>query len=137
MGNRRLLDRVRDWNGNETMYSRQNPGRKVESVVQYLQKLLNSKQGTTLMDDAYGMPDFTDLTVLFPDSVRDIERSISETMQRYEPRLSQVKVDFVFQDEQSLSLLFQIHAVLKTNENELAVTLESAIDTNGKMKING
>ncbi len=137
MGNRRLLDRVRDWNGNQTMYSSQDSVRKVESVIQYLQRLLNSKQGTTLMDDAYGMPDFTDLTVLFPDSVRDIERSISETMQRYEPRLSQVKVDFVFQDEQSLSLRFQIHAVLKTDENELAVTLESAIDTNGKMKING
>ncbi len=137
MGNRRLLDRVRDWNGDQTMYSRQDSGRKVESVIQYLQKLLNSKQGTTLMDDAYGMPDFTDLTVLFPDSVRDIERSISETMQRYEPRLSQVKVDFVFQDEESLSLRFQIHAVLKTDENEMSVTLESAIDTNGKMKING
>ena len=135
MGNRRLLDRVRDWEGNRTVYSRPDSGRKVESVIQYLQKLLNSKQGTTLMDEAYGMPDFTDLTVLFPDSVRDIERSISETMQRYEPRLSQVKVDFVFQDEESLSLRFQIHAILKTDENELAVTLESAIDTNGKMKI--
>lgn len=137
MGNRRLLDRVRSWEGSPGARYSQDYGRTVESVVGHLQKLLNSKQGTTLMDEAYGMPDFTDLTVLFPDSVRDIEQSISDAIQRYEPRLSNVTVNFVFQEEHSLTLLFRICAVLRTERDERRVHMESAIDAGGKMRING
>jgi len=137
MGEKRLLDRVRSWGKHDPGRTGNDIGRKIESVILHLQKLLNARQGTTLMDTGFGMPDFTDLTALFPDSVRDIERSISKTIETYEPRLSEVNVDFVFQDDQSLSLLFQIQALLKSENGDIDVHLESAIDTGGKMVIKG
>lgn len=137
MESQRLLDRVRNWKEKPVMSGRKDYGRKVESVVQHLQKLLNSKQGTTLMDEFYGMPDFTDLTVMFPDSVREIESTISKTIERYEPRLSEVKVSFILQNELSLSLFFQIKAIMKTEDDEMNIFLESSISSDGKMKIKG
>lgn len=135
MGKKRLLERVRGWESNHTGYSGDKNGMAIESVVLHLKKLLNTRQGTTLVDVNYGMPDFTDLKLLFPDSVREIEKSISSTIETYEPRLSQVKVDFLFQDEQNLSLLFHIEASLKTEKDLIDVHLESSLDAGGKMKI--
>lgn len=137
MEGRRLLERVRNWKEKPVISVSQDYSQKVESVILHLQKLLNSKQGTTLMDEFYGMPDFTDLTVMFPDSVREIESAISKTIEKYEPRLSEVKVIFVLQNELSLSLLFQIQAIMKTEDNDMSIYLESSIDNNGKMKIKG
>ncbi len=137
MAEKRLLDRVRGWTSNQSATRDTHNSSIVDSVILHLQKLLNARQGTTLMDKNYGMPDFSDLKLLFPDSVRDIERSISNTIETYEPRLSQVKVDFLFQDDQSLSLLFQIHAALKTERETYNIYLESSLDTGGKMMIKG
>lgn len=131
MDGRKLMDRVRGW-GQPSSYP---PDTRLASVILHLQKLLNARQGTTLMDAGYGMPDFTDLTAQFPDSVRDMERSISETIEKYEPRLSSVKVDFLFQDDRNLSLLFQIKAFLESGDERLPVQLESLVDTGGKLEI--
>lgn len=137
MRDSRLFERIRKWSGHPQNHGRQDTGQRVESVVLHLQKMLNSRQGTTLMDKAYGMPDFTEIAALFPDSLRDIERSIAETIERYEPRLSQVKVNFVSQDNQSLSLCFHIQGVMATGKEDMTVHLESSIDASGKTMIKG
>lgn len=103
----------------------------------HLQKMLNTKHGTTLMDKSYGMPDFTDLAALLPDSIREIERHISQTIEKYEPRLFDVNVSFIVQDEQNLSLCFQIQAMMRTHEKDMEVHLESSIDSGGKAIIKG
>ncbi len=132
-----LLDRVRNWEKKTERHFGMDEGRLVDSIVSHLQNLLNAKQGTTLMDDAFGMPDFTDLAVTFPDSVKDIEILITETIERYEPRLKEVDVDFAFQDDQTLVIFFQITATLDSGEDNRRVYLESAINPKGKMTIKG
>lgn len=138
MRNGRLIDRVRVWGAQKDL-SRRQPvvGRQIDSIVEHLQKVLNSKQGTTLMDESFGMPDFTDLSALFPASVREIEKIIARIIERYEPRLFGVHVDFLMQDEHNLSLCFNIKAVMKQGSEQTPVQLESAIDTNGKTVIKG
>lgn len=137
MSDQRLLERIRQWESHPEKRFRESSGRGVESVVQHLRRLLNSKEGTTLMDKAFGMPDFTDLAVTFPDSVREIEKTISDTIERYEPRLTQVDVTFVFQDDQNLTLFFQIAAQLETGNDHLDIFLESTIDAGGRMQVRG
>ena len=137
MAERRLLDRVRNWGKEPSVNSGQSSSRMVASVTQHLHKLLNSKQGTTLMDEAYGLPDFIELTERFPDSVREIEKFISNTIQKYEPRLSSVNVEYLIQDDQNISHIFQIRAKLKTGDDIKDVYLESSIGNGGKMLIKG
>jgi type VI secretion system protein len=137
MREKRLFDRIRDWPHDSGKRKQIHSGDHVKSVVDHLKKLLNSRQGTTLMDTAFGMPDFTDLRATFPDSVRDIERSIAQTIEHYEPRLKQVDVDFMDQDERNLTLFFQIRAILESDEAPFNIYLESTLDAGGKMVVRG
>ncbi|MBU1169350.1 MAG: type VI secretion system baseplate subunit TssE [Proteobacteria bacterium] len=136
MREKRLFERIREWSYNSGKRHRVNSGDHIISVVDHLKKLLNSRQGTTLMDIGFGMPDFTSLRATFPDSVRDIERSIAQTIERYEPRLNQVGVLFVDQDEH-LTLFFQIQATLISETEPLNIYLESTLDAGGKMAVRG
>lgn len=138
MRNGRLIDRVRAWDAQTGLPGRQPvAGRQIDSIVEHLQKVLNSRQGTTLMDESFGMPDFTDIAPLFPASVREIERTIARIIERYEPRLFGVHVDFLMQNEDDLSLCFNIKAVMKQGAEQTRVQLESAIAPNGKTEIKG
>jgi type VI secretion system protein len=107
-------------------------GDRIASVIDHLKKLLNARQGTTLMDPGFGMPDITDLRATFPDSVRDIERTLSRTIEQYEPRLVQVEVSFVEQDER-MNLYFHIRALLRSDGQPRPIHLESALSPSGRM----
>ena len=89
------------------------------------------------MDKEFGMVDFTDLTIMFPDSVKDIEKYIAEIIQRYEPRLSNIKVEFAFQDEFNLSLGFHIQAMMQAGDENLPIHLQSSIDSGGRAIVKG
>ena len=134
MRNIRLFERICGWPEHPGGRNRSRVGDQVSSVITHLIKLLNSRQGSTLMNADYGMPDFTDLRATFPDSVRDIERSISLTIERFEPRLESVNVTFMEQDER-LTLYFQIRARLKFDGESRDIHLQSTLDTGGKMAV--
>ena len=137
LSDKRFFERVRNWNKENYSHTSNNGREKIESVVNYLQILLNSRQGTTLMDDKYGMPDFSDFVSKFPGSIRNLEKIISETIEKYETRLSDVEVGFVLQDENSLSLVFEINAALKVENGFKTICLESFMDSSGQMMIKG
>lgn len=133
MKNLRLFDRIR--NGSFPARESEDTSRlAVDSVVAHLRQLLNTQQGTTLMDPFYGMPEFSDLRAGVPDSVQKIEKLISNVVKTYEPRLRSVSVSYMHQDDQ-LILYFQIKGVLDTRKGEYPVYLESIVDTCGKMEI--
>lgn len=135
MAGKRFLERVRTWNGNKTVYNSWDNKDNLDSVVEHLNKLLNSKQGTTLMDKEYGMPDFNDFASKFPGSMTKLETSLSDLIEKYEPRLSNVSVKFVLQNDLDLSLVFEINAGLRTNGNHERICIESLVNSSGKMRI--
>ncbi|MBW2125076.1 MAG: type VI secretion system baseplate subunit TssE, partial [Deltaproteobacteria bacterium] len=53
----------------------------------------------------------------------------------YEPRLKAVRVNFLPQEEDLLTLRFQIIAKIITDEETLPVMFESEVDTEGKIKL--
>ncbi|WP_300667618.1 type VI secretion system baseplate subunit TssE [Desulfoluna sp.] len=135
MSDLRLLERVREWQHTPGLRARNHAGTRVTSVVKHLQLLLNSRVGTTLMDGQFGLPDLSDLKLTYPDSVQDMEKTISQTIETYEPRLTRVGVNFVFQDDRTLSLFFRIEATLITGVKNEEIILESSVDAFGKMTV--
>lgn len=136
MREERLLNRLRTWERDPARRGREDPRKIVDSVLEHLQRILNTKQGNVPIADDYGVPDFTDLRHFSSESVREIERSIRQTIQKYEPRLKAVRVSFVPQDEDNLSLRFQIAAKL-VSESKTQVFFETVIDSEGKIDIRG
>jgi type VI secretion system protein len=136
MKEERLLDRIRSWEKRPILRNREDPRRVTDSVLRHLQRLLNTKEGNVPIAEDYGVPDFTDFLHSYPDSVREMERTLRLVIQKYEPRLKAVRVSFVPQDESALSLSFQITARLSTEE-KTQVLFETRVDSEGKIEVRG
>jgi len=136
MREERLLERIQTWEKEPLRRNKEDSRRIVDSVLRHLQRILNTKQGNVPIAEDYGVPDFTDFLDDLPDSVREIEKTLRLTIQKYEPRLKAVKVNLIPQEEDLLSLRFQIVAKL-TTESKTQVLFETIIDTDGKVSIKG
>lgn len=135
MREHRLLDRVRLAAKNPSRRVTQDPKQMVRSVQEHLQRILNTRQGNVPIADDYGIPDFTNLMSGFPESRRAIERTIRNTIQYYEPRLQGVRITFLDQRDDTLTLSFQISAQLALPGHKDPVTFESVLDSGGHFEV--
>jgi type VI secretion system protein len=132
----RLLERIREWERHPEM--RGDPGSEdiVASVMRHLSLILNTKQGTALIDDDFGVPDFTNLGSTFgQDTIPDIQRSIADVVRKYEPRLASVNVTYIPQSEDVLQVAFKLEAVIKGETRDVPVVFETVIDPDGKISV--
>ena len=135
MREERLLERIRSWEKHPQRRATGDPKRRIDSVLRHLQRILNTRHGTVPIAEDFGIPDFTEFAHSYPESLRTVERAIRNTIQRYEPRLRAVRVNFLPQDEDVLTLRFQIVAKLATEDTNLPVTFESILDSEGKVTL--
>ncbi|ABB33525.1 type VI secretion system lysozyme-related protein [Geobacter metallireducens RCH3] len=134
MRDERLLERIRSFERDPARRGRPDHGRLVESVLAHLRQILNTRQGSAPIAPDYGVPDFLDFLQTYPDSVREIERSIRVAIQTYEPRLDGVRVAFIPQEDDVLALRFQITARI-TDDDGGTVRFETVVDTDGKIAV--
>lgn len=134
-----LLERIRRLETSPEWRGARDISRGVRSVVNHLQRLLNTRQGGVLIADDYGMPDFTnvpgeDLTAV----AQDIERIINQVIQKYEPRLDRVRVHFDPQPGEFLTLRFRLEADMISHTERgktVPVTFETIVTSDGKVRI--
>jgi len=131
----RLLKRLRSWEQEPQRREKSDAGRVLDSVLNHLQRILNTRQGNVPIGPEYGVPDFTHLVQVYPDGVREFERSIKQTVQKYEPRLSSVRVRFIPPGEDILSLRFQIKGRLAIEGGKDAVSFESTVGPDGRISV--
>jgi type VI secretion system protein len=134
MSGERLLERLRTWEQEPRRRGSDDQRRCVDSIIDHLRKMLNTRQGNVPIADDYGVPDFLDFLQSYPDSVREIETSIKSAIETYEPRLSGTNVTFIPDEDSSLTLRFQISARLAT-EGDRQVYFETVVDTDGKINV--
>jgi type VI secretion system protein len=135
MREQRLLERICSWEKEPDRRSREDSGRIIDSVMTHLQRILNTRQGSVQIADDFGLPDFTDLIDNYPESIRDLERSIRRMVRKYEPRLSSIQVNFIPQEDEKLSLDFQITAELRAGDEKLPVRFDSQMESSGKVNV--
>jgi len=136
MREERLLERLKTWEKEPTRRGKEEPRRIIDSVLRHLQRILNTKRGNVPIAEDYGVPDFSDFLNSLPESIREIEKTIRLAIQKYEPRLQGVRVSFIPQEEDPLSLRFQIIARLAT-QAKTQVFIETVVDSEGKVDIRG
>jgi len=134
MREERLLDRLRMWEKEPARRGKEDPRRIIDSVSRHLHRILNTKQGNVPIGEDYGLPDLTDFLKTYPGSLMEIERGMRLAIQKYEPRLKAVRVTFFPQEDDLLSLHFQITARLST-ESKNQVLFNALINADGKIDI--
>lgn len=106
----------------------------VESIVAHLRDLLNTRQGEAITVPEFGVIDFTDLVHNFPDAIQLLQRSIRATILQFEPRLKNVVVQHV-RDEDVLILKFQISAQVSTRQGRGGVRFETQLRAGGHVTV--
>jgi len=96
------------------------------SILNHLNKLLQTRQGTVLALPEYGLPDLNDASASFYDSISRIRRHVEKAIIRYEPRLSAVQVLHDPDPSSPLALRFRILGMMA--KDDLNAPLELGLD---------
>lgn len=130
----RLLERIGHLEENvdphETLETRQ-----INSIISHLSKLLNTRQGSVSIAPDFGVPDITNLpgeNIL--ETKQKVEAVIQGVVQKYEPRLKNVKMYMQQEEKAEFSLKFRLEANL-TEKEDVPVIFETVVSTEGKISI--
>jgi type VI secretion system protein ImpF len=80
----------------------------------------------------YGLPDITSASLSNPHDRARLRRSVEETIARFEPRLSQVRVVLDESRERERAVRFRIDAVLNVEPNPEPVAFDSVLQLHNK-----
>jgi len=135
MREERLLERIRNQELKPERRQGNDPKRETDSILNHLQHILNSRQGSVPIADDYGMPDFTDLPGAFTTgATHELERLLKTVIQKYEPRLQKVRIIFDPQKEEILSLRFKVEAQVARAEGP-PIVFETVVEAGGKISV--
>lgn len=107
-----LLSRIRDArNGRSIDASTEESVR--ASILKHLQAMCATRVGSMLVRPEYGLPAISELVYSFPDAAASIARALAATIEKFEPRLADVRVRHVPTEGMSLVVHFEVTAVLR------------------------
>ena len=135
MADERLLERIGRMETSPGGRVERSLSKKIDSIVDHLQRVLNTRQGSVPIADDFGIPDITNTTGEGIDEMTErIERNIQHAIMKYEPRLGKVRVHLTSEHDDVLTLRFKLDGVLVT-ENNTPVLFETIVSAEGKVNV--
>lgn len=106
-----------------------------QSILQHLQAMCTTRLGSMLVRPDYGLPSVSEMVHSFPDAIDALAKALVHTIERYEPRLAQVRVRHVPGAVTDLVIRFEVTAVLRGGEGRDPVRFETRIDTSRRVSV--
>ena len=103
------------------------------SILNHLNKLLQSRQGSVLCLPDYGLPDLNDANASIYDSINRIRRHVAWAIMQYEPRLTDVRVVHAAEVGSPLALTFRITGMMR--KDDLVAPFSVSIDVCGSSEL--
>lgn len=110
-------------------------GELVDSIMDNLRSVLNSRADNCMSRPDLGMPDFNDLAGRFPDALGIIAAAVRDQIEMFEPRLSEVSVRHVADRSNPLHLAFRIHATLALDDGTRRLSFDTVLNNNGYVNV--
>lgn len=103
------------------------------SILEHVQALLNTRQGSSRLDPNYGIPDITDVLHSLPGGMAVLRSMIEECIRRHEPRLSNIRVAALAKDDETaLHLCFEVQARLAAGGS---IRFETEVSRAGRVRV--
>jgi len=80
--------------------------RRILSIMDHLNRMFNTRQGSIPHLIGYGLPDITDIYRKMPDGIDELKSAIKHCVEKYEPRLRRVSVVRLETDAKDFKLVF-------------------------------
>lgn len=105
------------------------------SILQNLERILNSRAGMSQACETYGIPDLTQIVNGVPERARDIERALEQCIRQYEPRLTQVEVEHVPDAHGPMTACFKVRAAASTGKSAEDLWFETVVVSSGRVRL--
>jgi type VI secretion system protein len=102
------------------------------SILEHVQTLLNTRQGSSQLDASYGIPDITDVLHSLPGGMPVLRGMIEDCIRRHEPRLAGIRVASLARDDTELYLRFEVQAKLATGGS---IRFETEVSRAGRVRV--
>jgi type VI secretion system protein len=132
---RSLLDRLEYPQAESQRELPGNADQTLDSICRHLQVMMNTKQGGSQTVPDFGMTDFSEIA-RGNQSMSRVQEEIRRSIEKYEPRLADVQVNFYQVENQPFTLHFDIHAKVLSSDRKSATVFQSTIETSGEIKVN-
>jgi type VI secretion system protein len=80
--------------------------RGIMSIMDHLNRLFNTREGSLTHLKDYGLPDISEIYRKMPHGIEELQKAIKRTVEKYEPRLTKVKVTPRETDARDFRLVF-------------------------------
>lgn len=131
MFDQRFLSRLR---GKRTIASSSgNNADTIDDICGHLRDLLNVNKGSVPIRHDYGMMDLNAAITHFSEAIKLFELDISRQIMVFEPRLRNVRVQYVPDTAQPNRFLFTISAVLNHPDHPVPVKVMTTICDDGRV----
>lgn len=104
----------------------------ISSVVAHLVRILNTRQGSVPIDAEFGVPDLAVLASSFgTGSAQRMGADIAQTISRYEPRLTAVRVCLLDRQADAFSLSFGVEGEVIVDDRKFPIMLITRVSPEG------
>ena len=135
MQDERLLERLQTMERSPDSRTERSFPRLVDSIVNHLQRMLNTHQGSVPIAGDYGIPDITNVSGEgFLETTKRIENTLQRVIMKYEPRLTGIKMSLISDSADVLALRFKMEAVLM-EDRSTPVVFETVVSSDGKVNV--
>ncbi|MCW2271232.1 Lysozyme [compost metagenome] len=101
---------------------------KFEAIKQHLERLLNSRQGSSQSSPALGLRDFNDHALSRGDVLKQIAADIRRTIHLYEPRIKVCAIRCQPDPEVPLQLDFRLECQLQVRNQQQQLQIELLVN---------
>ena len=131
----RLLERLKGFEKGSASGATSQPILEVQSIVEHLLRLLNTRIGSASIAADYGIPDLTNVIGSeYSQMVADLKQNIQHVIMKYEPRLKDVQILIETDKDDVFSLRFKAQGHIVGGQN-IPIVFETVISTDGKIDI--
>ena len=133
----RLLKRIRNWEEAGVVSAADVDVIEImESMRDDLEKLLNTRRGTVLIDQDYGLPDFTHLRNSYTaPNIGEIEQYLVILIRKYEPRLASVNLEFQQPGRSASDVSFVLNATISHKKQDLSFAATIKLNEDGSVGV--
>ena len=131
---RTILERLENAEELPETSARAAEDRLLESIRQSLQRILNTPRGFSPSSPELGLGELIDAT-LTTRSMGKIEGELRRTIERFEPRITDVRVSYVPSPEQRLMLRFDVRGRIRIGNQVREAMFQTRIDPQKPMQV--
>lgn len=136
MKEKRLLERIIGLQAEQGRTSLAQAEVLTRSIIEHLQRILNTRQGSVPIDAEFGVPDFTNLAGSFATGeTTQIIDSMTRMIARYEPRLKSPRIQVAEGAQEVLSLSFSLQGLVAIDDHDIPIHLATRVSSDGRVSL--